>query len=135
MMPTNPQVMQWLDIAQKDYDVAKHLYDAFRPMPLEIICYQSQQAGEKALKAVYIFLNIPGGVPKTHDLTMLLNQVHHAVAIPPRFLDAGVEITPYASAARYPSEAYFDEHGAGKALQCAEQLLVWAKGIILADHG
>ena len=51
-------------IAQKDYDVAKHLYDIFRPMPLEIICYQSQQAGEKALKALYVFLGVPGGVPK-----------------------------------------------------------------------
>ncbi len=127
MTQVSPQAAQWLDIAQKDYDVAKHLYDIFRPMPLEIICYQSQQAGEKALKALYVFLGVPGGVPKTHDLTMLINQMHNAVAIPQNIYNAALEITPYASAARYPSETYFDEYGAKKALKCADEILSWVK--------
>ena len=127
MTQVNPQFTQWLDIAQKDFDVAKHLYEIFRPMPLEIICYQCQQAGEKALKAMYILLEIPGGVPKTHDLSLLLDQMHKSVTIPHNIYDDADEISPYATAARYPSDTYFDEHGTKKAIKCAEEILAWVK--------
>lgn len=47
-----PETKSWLDFAQEDFIVAKHLYDALYPKPLEIICYPSQ-----ALRDAGIILN------------------------------------------------------------------------------
>lgn len=44
----------WLDMADMDLGVAKHLMENYYPKPLEIICYRCQQAAEKAIKAVVI---------------------------------------------------------------------------------
>ena len=102
--------LQWLDFAAKDLGVARHLNESYHPMPHEIICYLSQQAAEKALKGLYIFLQLPGGVPKTHDLSMLLNQMRNTAAIGDDIYDASDRLTPFATAGRYPSEIYFDEY-------------------------
>lgn len=79
---------------------------------------------------MYILLEIPGGVPKTHDLSLLLDQMHKAVTIPQNIYDDADEISPYASAARYPSDTYFDEYGTKKALKCAEEILSWVKDYV-----
>ena len=100
---------QWLDIAESDLGVARHLFELYRPMPLEIICYHCQQCAEKALKALYIALGIPGGVPRTHDLSMLLDQMHNFVQIDDDLYDLADTLTPYGTAARYPSGMNFDE--------------------------
>ena len=47
-----PDIQRWLDFAENDLAVAKHLLETFHPKPLEIICYHCQQAAEKAIKAV-----------------------------------------------------------------------------------
>jgi len=47
-------ILKWLEIAQRDYDIALHLSKTFRPLPVENICYNCQQAIEKALKAILI---------------------------------------------------------------------------------
>ena len=41
-------------IAKHSLGVARHLYETYRPQPLEIICYHCQQAAEKAIKAVIV---------------------------------------------------------------------------------
>ena len=46
-----PDVQRWLDFAENDLAVAKHLLETFHPKPLEIICYHCQQAAEKAIKS------------------------------------------------------------------------------------
>ena len=125
---TQPAHLQWLDIADRDLGVAKHLFSLYRPMPLEIICYQCQQCAEKALKALYIFLDIPGGVPKTHDLSLLLDQMHNAVSVADAYYDLADQLTPYGTAARYPSNMYFDEYNTKKAIEAAETILTWVKG-------
>jgi len=43
-------VDEWLKFAENDL-TAVHILSAHHPMQLEIICYHSQQAAEKALKA------------------------------------------------------------------------------------
>ena len=124
---TQPAHLQWLEIAERDLGVAKHLFEIYRPMPLEIICYQCQQCAEKALKALYIFLKIPGGVPKTHDLSMLLDQMHNSVDIADSYFDLADRLTPFGTAARYPSNMYFDEYNTGKAIEAAGTILNWVK--------
>ena len=99
-------------------------------MPYEIICYLCQQSAEKALKALYIFTGLPGGVPRTHDLSMLLEQMHKQVQIDDSIYDDADRLTPYATAGRYPSEMYFDEYGTQKALTSAKSIENWVRSII-----
>lgn len=47
----NQETKQWLDMADMDLGVAKYLMENYYPKPLEIICYHSQQAAEKAIKS------------------------------------------------------------------------------------
>ena len=63
MTQQTPLSDRWLEYAQRDLDVAKHLHQHFQPTSYEIICYQCQQAAEKALKALYIAQAIPEAYP------------------------------------------------------------------------
>lgn len=127
---TQPEHLRWLDIAGRDLGVARHLFELYRPMPLEIVCYHCQQCAEKALKALYIYLGIPGGIPKTHDLSLLLDQMSGRVEITDAYYDMADQLTPYGTAARYPTNLYFDEHNAKRAIDAAGELLAWVKGQI-----
>ena len=68
-------ISSWLAYANADYDTAAFLYEKQYPRQLEIICYHCQQAAEKAIKALYLKLGVPGGVPRKHDLSFLLQQL------------------------------------------------------------
>ena len=127
MTQQTPLSDRWLEYAQRDLDVAKHLQQHFQPTPYEIICYQCQQAAEKALKALYIALAIPGGIPRTHDLSLLLDQMRRSVSISDDIYDLADELTPYDTAARYPGDLFFDAGSTQTALTAAEQLLAWAR--------
>ena len=130
---TQPVHQQWLIIAEQDLGVAKHLFDLYRPMPLEIVCYQCQQCAEKALKALYINMKIPGGLPRTHDLSLLLDQMHNSVSISDQLYDLADQLTPYGIAARYPNNLNFDEFRTKHAIEAAEAILKWAKKNIFEE--
>ena len=121
---------QWLDIAESDLGVARHLFELYRPMPLEIICYHCQQCAEKALKALNIALGIPGGVPGTHDLSMLLDQMRNFVQIDDDLYDLADTLTPYGTAARYPSGMNCDERNTQRAIQSAGAILAWVRDCV-----
>lgn len=118
---------EWLDFAQTDLGVARHLLETYRPQPLEIVCYHCQQTAEKAIKAVVVAHGSQGGMPKLHDLSFLLNQVKNMVEIDEKYYDYADELTPYGVAVRYPSELGLEERHAKVALEHARELLDWAK--------
>jgi HEPN domain-containing protein len=62
-------IFQWLDIAEQDLGVAEHLLGEVSPY-LIAVSYHSQQAAEKYLKALIVFLGTDP--PITHDLDLLL---------------------------------------------------------------
>ena len=69
-------------------------------MLFDDLCFDAQQAAEKAIKAVLVSKRTR--FPKTHDLAELLDLVAGAgVGPPPRVLEAK-RLTPYAVAERYP---------------------------------
>ena len=119
----NQEVKQWIEMAELDYGVAKHLYETYYPKPLEIICYHCQQAAEKTLKAVIIASGAQAGMPKSHDLSFLLNQIKNQVAVEERFYDYADELTPYGVAVRYPSELFLEERHAVDALKMTKEIL------------
>lgn len=90
-------VAEWLRFSSEDLDAARTIGAA--PW---IRTYHAQQAAEKAIKAVLIFVSIDP--PKVHDLTLL-----HELFDDPSWLDVSVDelnrLTRWGIPQRYPSEA------------------------------
>lgn len=82
---------------------------SFHPKPLEIICYPCQQAAEKAIKAVYIAKEIPGGLPRKHDLSFLLEQMKNHVSVSDDLLDIADSLNSFGVIVRYPNDIQIDE--------------------------
>jgi len=120
------QVKQWIDYASEDLGVAKHLFENYHPKPLEIVCYHCQQSAEKAIKAVIVARQYPGGIPKSHDLSFLLNQIHNHIAVPDNISDEADTLTPYGVMTRYPSDLIVEDSHAKQAILSAEHILNWA---------
>ena len=130
-----PEVQHWLDFAAKDLGVANHLMECYHPIPLEHICFLSQQASEKTIKAVYLSLDIPSGLPHKHDLTFLLDQMKNRVDIPEDIYDHADSLNIYAINIRYPNEMQLNVYMARKALQYANEIMEWGTGVIQKIHG
>lgn len=126
----NQETKQWLDMANMDIGVAKHLMDNYHPKPLEIICYHCQQAAEKAIKALVVFYGTQGGLPKLHDLSFLLNQLKNTVEIDEKYYDYADALTPYGVAVRYPNELFLEERHARTAIQYADGIMQWVYSVV-----
>ena len=126
------EVMDWINTAETDFGVAKHLFETYYPKPLEIICYHCQQAAEKAVKGVIIFFGAQGGLPKKHDISFLMNQLKNMVAIDDILYDYADTLTPYGVAVRYPNELFLEERHAEQALAYAGEILSWAEETVKA---
>ena len=120
-------IAAWLAYADADYMTAAFLYEKQHPRQLEIICYHCQQAAEKAIKALYLALGIPGGIPRKHDLAFLLQQLSAMVVVPQRIENAAMRLDPYAIIVRYPGDDRVDEFLTKNALEQAKEVLDWVK--------
>lgn len=93
------EAARWLTYAEDDLRLAQAILAMTNVKPGQA-CYHSQQAGEKALKAVLIIAGVP--VPRTHDLTEL------GKLVPVGWRSAGLPridlstLTRWAIEARYP---------------------------------
>ena len=121
----NNEVQQWFTFAQKDLAVAKHLRDTFYPEPMEIICYHCQQAAEKAIKGTYLACRLPGGIPRKHDLTFLLEQLKNQFEIPEDVFDHADILNAYGIIVRYPAEIQLTAAKVDQAIRYAEEIVVW----------
>ena len=102
-MGNNEYFKEWLKYANTDYSVALFIQN-HHPVPIEIICYHCQQAGEKALKAVLALHNEE--IPKTHDLYKLLELLSpHYPDMITDFAEQAVRLSHYATITRYPEDA------------------------------
>lgn len=131
------EAKKWLEYAEGDYAVAHHLNEGFyHPRKLEIICYHCSQAAEKAVKAVFVELGNPGGLPHKHDIGFILNQMKNVIRdekgiiITEEMLDMADGLSDYTVDIRYPNEIYVDEYKARKALEDMDFFVKWAKEII-----
>ena len=120
-------IQLWLEFASADLETASFLYEKQYPRQLEIICYHCQQAGEKAIKALYLAKEIPGGIPRKHDLWFLLEQMKKAIAIPEFIYDAAEKLDPYAIVFRYPGENRVDDYRTKQAIELAKAIVNWVK--------
>jgi len=95
----------------------------------EDLCFEAQQAAEKALKAVLLSKNIPFRF--VHDLAELLTLLEKNKVFLPDQIRSAASLTDYAVEARYPgpfepvTESEFKE-----AIRIAEAVVAWAKSQI-----
>ena len=118
---------EWLSFAEADLGVAEHLNKTYHPKPREIICFHCQQAAEKAVKSIIVLNGSQGGIPKKHDLFLLLNQIKNMVSIEENYYDYADILAPYSVAMRYPNELFLEDRHAEKAIQMANEFVKWAK--------
>ena len=94
------ETARWLRYAEEDLITAETLL-AQAHIPPRQACWHAQQAAEKALKAVLIFLQID--FPRTHDLNVLRSLVPnswHFKTTHPNL----ARLTDWVADARYPGE-------------------------------
>ena len=119
---------EWLRHARSNLSRCR----ADRALPevlFEDLCFDAQQAAEKAIKAVLVLRG--RRFPKTHDLAELLDLVTATgVVVPPEVLEAK-RLTPYAVAGRYRGVSEdASEQDYREALEAAEKAVAWAEGLV-----
>ncbi len=127
--PEDPR--EWLRHAQSNLTLAKAgraMSDVF----FEHLCFEAQQAAEKAIKAVFVGRRMR--FPKTHDLLDLLAVLERgSVQIPDTLRQAG-RLNQYAVETRYPNPAELTEEHYLEALDLAESIFRWAESLIRAEQ-
>ena len=113
----------WVSRAEASLALAKVVA---KGVVIEDLCYQAQQAAEKALKAVYISRQAP--FVYIHNIDTLLLGLEAIGFEIPESVDAAGELTRYAVETRYPGgfEPLTPEDLA-RAIGLAESVLVWAR--------
>jgi len=90
---------EWIGRAKSSFELAqakiiRHIY-------YEDLCYQSQQAVEKALKGLLIYYGIEPEF--THNIEVLLKEIKKFTDIPENVKESAL-LTNYAVQTRYPGE-------------------------------
>ncbi len=119
--PDDPR--EWLNRARSNLLRAKNRIPG---VYLEDLCFDAQQAVEKALKGVMILRGIE--FPYIHDLRLLLVTLEASgETIEPGLLGAG-GLSRYASATRYPfADLPISEVEYCEAVEIAEKVVRWAE--------
>lgn len=124
--PTPGTPAEWLARADSSLALGKARIEG---VALEDLCYQAQQAAEKALKAA-ILAHAPT-CPYVHDLDVLLERLADLGIEVPEEIDAASTLTRYAVETRYPNlfqevtPAEYEE-----ALARAEAVLAWVRSLV-----
>ncbi|MGM0411594.1 MAG: HEPN domain-containing protein [Bacillota bacterium] len=91
---------KWINMANKDLEVAKLIFDSQPEIFSDIVCFHCQQATEKFLKGVLTYLNIE--FKKTHNLIYLLDLLSNEIKIEDKLYEKAEILEDYAVEARYP---------------------------------
>jgi HEPN domain-containing protein len=124
--PDDPR--EWLNRARSNLARAKEGI-SIEGVYLEDLCFDAQQAAEKAIKALLIHLGMR--FPYTHDLAELLTIVEQTGQAIPKQVKGAARLTDYAVEPRYPGlfepvthEEYED------AVVVAEEVVSWVRKVI-----
>lgn len=130
MPPDRPPVedpQEWLDHAHSNLVLARNRVAGVR---LGDLCFNAQQAAEKAIKGLLVSRRIP--IPFTHDLSHLFALAEEAGEHPPDSVFDAAELSRYAVGARYPEMTRMPvsdaEHEA--AVNMAERVVEWVESVI-----
>jgi HEPN domain-containing protein len=100
----------------------------------EDLCFDAQQAAEKAIKAVLVRRGV--AFPKTHDIRSLLSLLSKAGETIPSEIAEADNLTDYATDTRYPGNPEpVSEEECSRAVALAERVVRWAEDKIAASEG
>lgn len=124
--PDDPR--EWLNRARSNLAKATSVFEAPQ-VYLEDLCFDAQQAAEKAIKAVLIHLDVR--FPYVHDLAQLLALVEQTGQSVPESVRRAASLSDYAVETRYPglSEPVIGQEY-DEAVAIAEEVVRWAQEII-----
>ena len=119
--PDDPR--EWLNRARSNLALAKNrVPDVY----LEDLCFEAQQAAEKAVKAVMLSRNI--NFPYVHDLALLLSILEEGGVTIPNKVRRAARLTPHAVDSCYPGvERPTSEEEYRDAVAIAEAVIRWAE--------
>jgi HEPN domain-containing protein len=122
--PADPR--EWLNRAKSSL---RHSRSKAEGVYLEELCFDAQQAAEKAVKAVLGSRHVR--FPHVHDLETLLTVLsENGVDVPDPMWEAR-KLTPYAVEARYPSVAKeVTEEQYAEAVRLAQATVDWAESMV-----
>ena len=93
---------------------------------LEDLCFDAQQAAEKAIKALLIKRGID--FPYVHDMSRLLSLLKEAGEAIPDAVGQARRLTQFATITRYPGiDQQVTEQQYAKAIEIAEAVVRWAE--------
>jgi len=95
------EARRWMSYAKSDLDAADTLLEKGDFFPRQI-CFMSQQAGEKALKAILVYLEM--NFPKTHDLDLIRELIPTGWEVKAKFPEL-YDLSVWAVESRYPGHA------------------------------
>ncbi len=99
----------------------------------EDLCFDAQQAVEKALKSLCVIHEIV--FPKTHDIAYLIELLEKKNVIVPEDVQNAKTLTGYAVETRYPGDYEpVDEDDYFKAIEIADKVLRWVKKEMDKEH-
>jgi len=119
---------EWIRLADMDIATAKHMFSTYHPIPLEIVCFHSQQAAEKMLKCYLVTQNIT--IPKIHDMQLLCEKCIEFEDKFNNIYESSVMLTRYSVIPRYPAEWGITEEDAKKSIEDAEIVMIFIKELI-----
>jgi len=122
--PENPK--EWINRAYSSLNMAKKdPNDVY----LEDLCYNAQQAAEKAIKAIFVKYAI--NFPFTHDIAELLSLLQVKIHEFPEHVKQSITLTKFAVLTRYPGIAPpVKTEDYEKAVIIAEKVVHWAESIV-----
>jgi len=120
------QYEEWIERAKSSLELAQ--VKIIRYIQYEDLCFQVQQAVEKALKGLLIFYGVEPEF--THNIELLIKELKKFVDIPEKINEA-TDLTNYAVQTRYPGE-YDDitKEEYEKAVKIAKDCLDWVENKI-----
>lgn len=127
--PDDPR--EWLNRARSNLAMARNRVPQTY---FEDLCFEAQQAAEKAIKAVMIARNIE--FPYVHDLAFLLSMLQDDGENVPTEVRRAARLTPYAVDMRYPGVAQpVSEHEYKSAIEIADAVTRWAADRLYSELG
>jgi HEPN domain-containing protein len=120
---------EWIKRAKSSLELAQA--EIVHYIYYEDLCYQSQQAVEKALKGLLVYYGVEPEF--THNIEILLNEVKKFTDIPENIKEAAL-LTNYAVQTRYPGvydEITKEEYE--KSIKIAKDCLQWIEDKIYPD--
>jgi HEPN domain-containing protein len=112
---------KWIDRAKSSLAISKIKSD--ENIFYEDLCFQAQQAVEKAIKGLLIFYNVDP--EKTHNLASLIKELSNSIEIPEE-INETVILNDYAVQTRYPGGyTPIEEEEYNNAIIIAEKCIKW----------